>query len=431
MLCVHVISSPLSLSVCLVLLPLHTLILFLILSALTLPSSTSFFLLLPLDALSPTALSSIFLAKGRPSDNPLIVHIHSFDQFHALTTNVSNTALRVAHKYWPGPITLVVPSAAVADGGACDIARAHLSTVAIRMPNHPIALALLRSCQLPLAAPSANLSGRPSPTTAQHVWTDLQGRIAGIIDGGEIRQDEEKDENGSVGVESTVVECSDDEEGGRINILRPGGVTREMLEELVGKGRVTIDPSIEQHMKHQLIKEEEIHALPKQNQDRTFDQHIAPATSNYPDSQLPSSPSPSSPALAPKAPGMKYQHYAPRAPLILVDGSFEFLLRHVEERIGRGEIVGILTTEENRERIQEFIHQHPSASSSLLVSYCGSRSSLLSVARALYSTLRYFDSTHVQIIYSEIFDCQGVGEAVMNRLTKAAGGKCLKEGDES
>lgn len=226
---------------------------------------------LGVSALSSSALTGIYVAKGRPSDNPLIVHIYCMEQFYRLAENIPNVALDCARKFWPGPLTIIVPSSN-GDYSACEVARAGLKCVGIRMPSHPVALALLKKCQLPLAAPSANLSGRPSPTTAKHVETDLFGRIAGIIDGGA---------SDGVGLESTVIECEDTTAAhptGRITILRPGGITRKQLEEIVGAGNVELDPAIaninnnSKQNNNSTTANQPIQALPKQTSSRTQEQ---------------------------------------------------------------------------------------------------------------------------------------------------------------
>ncbi len=205
------------------------------------------------NALDETAVKSIFTAKGRPQDNPLIVHISSFEMIKPLTTDIPELAKRLAERFWAGPLTMIfnktdiVPSAT--SGG--------LSTVAVRMPANDAARAVIEKCGFPLAAPSANLSGKPSPTTAQHVFEDMNGKIPLIIDGGEC----------AVGVESTVICFVND----RIHILRPGGITAEMLSEYA---EVEIDRAVE--------------AAPK------ADERVI-------------------------SPGMKYKHYSPKAEVFVVN----------------------------------------------------------------------------------------------------------------
>lgn len=300
------------------------------------------------NALSEQAVAKIFEAKGRPADNPLIVHVASRPHVEKLVAEIPRQAAQLMDAFWPGPLTIVLRGGA----GVATNVTAGLDTVAIRMPDHPVALALLEAADLPLAAPSANLSGKPSPTTAQHVIHDLTGRVAGVVDGGAT----------GVGLESTVVDCS----GDTITILRPGGITKEQLEEVVG--HVEIDPAL------------------------TDDSH------------------------QPKSPGVKYKHYAPSAPVTLVEGTSSFLQSIVDKRKAEGVKVGVLATEES-----ESLYEAD------LVIPCGSRDDLISVANRLYDVLRRFDEVNVDEIYSEVFTEEGVGAAVMNRLSKAASGNVIKE----
>lgn len=293
------------------------------------------------------AVKKIFQAKGRPSDNPLIIHIADKAQLDGFVTEIPQNAQALMNVFWPGPLTLIF----ILKGGVLSqYATAGLSTVAVRMPDHPVALELLKKTGLPIAAPSANRSGRPSPTTAEHVWEDLNGRIAGLVDGGPT----------GVGVESTVVDCT----GEVPVILRPGGITREQLEEVVGD--VSVDP-----------------ALADESQ-------------------------------APKSPGMKYRHYAPDAPLYLVEGTREDIQHFVDDKKQEGLSVGVLTTVENR----EFYHAD-------YVYACGQREKLETVASSLYEALRYFNTTDAEVIFCEMFPGEGVGHAIMNRLMKAAGHRVI------
>jgi L-threonylcarbamoyladenylate synthase len=301
------------------------------------------------NAESDVAVEKIFAAKGRPSDNPLIIHIADKRQLTAFVADIPKKAEILMERFWPGPLTIIFKKK---DGVLSDKATAGLETVAVRMPDHPVALALLKKCQLPIAAPSANSSGKPSPTKAQHVMEDLNGKIAGVLDGGAT----------GVGVESTVLDCTEEIPV----ILRPGGVTKEQLEAVVG----------EVHLDAALLDE----------------------------------------ASKPKAPGMKYQHYAPNAPLYLVNGSKSFLQGLIEEKQRDGLRVGVLATEESVKDYQ--------ADVSIA---CGKRSELESVATALYETLRAFNQEKVDIIFSEMFPNTGVGHAIMNRLQKAAGNKIINE----
>ncbi|WP_110928316.1 L-threonylcarbamoyladenylate synthase [Bacillus massiliglaciei] len=301
------------------------------------------------NAKSSTAVKKIYEAKGRPSDNPLIVHIASKQQLEEFTESIPQAAARLMAEFWPGPLTVILKEKA---GVLSELVTVGLGSVGVRMPNHPVASALIQASGLPIAAPSANTSGKPSPTLAAHVKDDLDGRIAGIVDGGPT----------GVGVESTVVDCT-----GEIPvILRPGGITKEQIQEVIGK--VIEDAALK------------------------------------------------NPAEAPKAPGMKYTHYAPKAPLTLVEGSQGFFQRVIDAERAEGKKVGVLAAEENKERYEADSILSP-----------GSLADLSTVAAGLYETLRKFDQEGVNVIYSEVFPTDGIGAAIMNRLTKAAGQKIMTE----
>ena len=301
------------------------------------------------NALIGEAVAAIYQAKGRPSDNPLIVHIGKKEQVHGLVEEIPDVAVKLMERFWPGPLTLIFKKK---EGLFPDVVTAGLSTVAIRMPDHPVALDLLKEAGCPTAAPSANLSGKPSPTTAEHVYEDLEGKIAGIVDGGPT----------GVGLESTVLDVT-----GKVpQILRPGGVTKEQLEEVVGK--VDVDPGL--------------------------------VTSSD----------------APKAPGMKYKHYAPKAPLTLVDGTPQFIQTLVNEERALGKKVGVYTVSE---------HAHLYDADIIIAG--GSREELSSVAEKMYGVLRQFDKEQPDLIFGEVFSEEGIGIAIMNRLKKAAGGRIVKQ----
>lgn len=239
------------------------------------------------NGLDGVAVAKIYQAKGRPSDNPLILHVAETQMVGGLSQEISEQARLLMDKFWPGPLTLVLPKT----NGIPPEVTGGLDTVAVRMPDHPVALALIKAAGVAIAAPSANKSGRPSPTTAAHVETDLQGRIDVILDGGPA----------GLGVESTVLDLS----GSMPTILRPGGVTYEQLAQVLGE--VAIDPSV--------LGEK----LP---QDK-----------------------------APRSPGMKYMHYAPAAPLTLYEGDPERIKHSIASRANEllhlGKRVGILATEES------------------------------------------------------------------------------------
>jgi L-threonylcarbamoyladenylate synthase len=295
------------------------------------------------NAKSDEAVLKIFEAKGRPGDNPLIIHISDRKQIQSFVKTIPEKAILLMDAFWPGPLTIILENKS---GVLSEKATAGLSTVAVRMPDHPVALALIEASELPLAAPSANLSGKPSPTTAAHVADDLTGRIAGIVDGGAT----------GVGLESTVVDCTVEIPV----ILRPGGVTKEQLEEVVGK--VSVDPALK-------------------DSDQT-----------------------------PKSPGMKYRHYAPNATFYLVKGTKEQIQQLVNEKRNERLKVGVMTTKENKNFYDADV-----------VIATGERERLETVAESLYDTLRAFNQENLDIIYGEVFPEQGVGQAIMNRLTKASG----------
>ena len=300
------------------------------------------------NAMNDEAIAKIFEAKGRPSDNPLIVHIGAKSQLSGIVREITPVAEVLMEHFWPGPLTIILPK----KDGISEKVTAGLDTVGVRMPDHEVALALIEAANVPVAAPSANRSGRPSPTLASHVYEDLNGKIAGIVDGGAT----------GVGVESTVIDCTSEVP----TILRPGGITKEQLEEVIET--VSLDPALKDETEK------------------------------------------------PKAPGMKYTHYAPKAPLSIVEGSRDFIQQLVDKKKEQGYTVGVLTTEE---------YQHVYKADVVLS--CGVRSDLASVATKLYDVLRTFDASKVDVIFSESFPNEGIGNAIMNRLTKAAGHHIITE----
>lgn len=306
------------------------------------------------DALRPEASKKIYTAKGRPSDNPLIVHISKFEDLVSIAKEVPPQAKKLADAFWPGPLTMIVwknDKVPYETTGGMD-------TVAIRMPNHPVALRLIEESGCLIAAPSANTSGKPSPTEAAHVALDMDGRIPMIIDGGPV----------GIGIESTIVDLSEEIP----MILRPGYITKEMLEETLGE-EVRIDPGI-----------------------------IA-----------------SDSTKKPKAPGMKYKHYAPKADLVLVEGEtgkvIETINRLAAEKQGTGKKVGVIATDETRTGYR----------ADYVVSI-GAREDEDAIARHLYKILREFDDLKVDAIYSESFATPRIGQAIMNRLLKAAGHQVIQ-----
>ncbi len=314
------------------------------------------------NGLDDAAARKIYAAKGRPSDNPLILHISAVRELAPLVRRVPETARRLMDAFWPGPLTMIFEKSGIVPYGTTG----GLDTVAVRMPSDPVASRLIALAGVPVAAPSANLSGRPSPTTAQHVIGDMSGRIDMILDGGPV----------GIGVESTIVDVT----GPVPVLLRPGAVTMEMLRDVVGE--VAVDPAIA---------------------------------------------GPVAAGVKPKAPGMKYRHYAPKAELVLVeedgrrageggcgDAAVDTINRLVRERMAEGRTVGILCTDETKDRYPEGV-----------VRSVGLRASQESVARSLFAVLREFDDLGVDCIYSESFARDHLGQAIMNRLTKAAGYRIL------
>lgn len=300
------------------------------------------------NALDEEAARKTYAAKGRPSDNPLIVHIASLEDLYPITKKVPEKAVALAEKFWPGPLTMIFEKSELVPHGTTG----GLETVAVRMPDNEVALALIRAGGGYVSGPSANKSGRPSPTMARHVLDDLEGRIDMILDGGPVH----------IGVESTIVDMTVEPP----MILRPGAVTKEMLEETVGE--VTVD--------HTILTA---------------------------DAKTP-----------PKAPGMKYRHYAPRAEMTVVEGTLEKVVDKIGElaaaRENEGHRVGIIATQETMGR---YDHEN--------VKCIGTREDESTVAANLYAILREFDDDGTEYIYSEAFASDGIGSAVMNRLLKAAG----------
>ncbi len=312
------------------------------------------------DALNETAAKRIYAAKGRPSDNPLIVHIAKVEDVEKIA--YTNEIFKIlAQSFWPGPLTMVLPKKDVVPYGTTG----GLDTVAIRMPSHPAALALIEQSGVFVAAPSANISGRPSPTKASHVTEDMTGRIEYIIDGGPV----------GIGIESTIVDLTTDIP----TILRPGFITKKMLEDIVG--RVEIDRALEHPMD----------------------------------------------GFRPKAPGMKYTHYAPKGELTLVEKSGEIsdkvdeaviekIKGLADEKRKSGFCVGIMASEETKNQYQGCAD---------VVVTVGKRHERGTVAAGLYAALREFDEAGADYIYAESFRGDGLSYAIMNRLLKAAGQRVI------
>ncbi len=300
------------------------------------------------NALDELASAKIYSAKGRPSDNPLIVHIAEMEALEKIVVEVPEKAKKLAGAFWPGPLTMIfrknerVPLGTT--GG--------LDTVAVRMPDHKIALELIKAGGGYIAAPSANTSGRPSPTQASHVAEDMNGKIDMILDGGSV----------GIGVESTIVDLT----GEVPMILRPGYINQKMLEKVVGP--VEVDPTL-------------LDASCK---------------------------------ARPKAPGMRYKHYAPKADMVIVEGSQEKVIAYINEKVKEhlenGQCPGIIASDESIQFYKEG-----------KIRSMGSRKDEISISRQLYAVLREFDELEVSCIYSESFETPDLGQAIMNRLVKAAG----------
>ncbi|MFD0617304.1 L-threonylcarbamoyladenylate synthase [Paenibacillus sp. GCM10027629] len=347
------------------------------------------------DARSTSAVEQIFAAKGRPSDNPLIVHIADIADLDMLVFPYNSTARQLMDRFWPGPLTIVLP---VRPGVISPRVTAGLSTVGVRMPAHDVALALIARAGCPVAAPSANRSGRPSPTLAAHVREDLAGRIDGIVDGGPT----------GVGVESTVVELI----GDRVNVLRPGGVTVEALREVAAE--VTIDPALTRTS--DIAPSDAIAASSEQITDASRhagDSALAQGTAEH-----------AAPAddagHTPRSPGMKYAHYAPRGTMSIVKGDAPgqvsaWIQAELDAASQRGERSGVLAFDE-----------HIAAYRADVVVSCGSLHALEHAAQRLYAALREFDEQGVTFILAEACPEDGIGLAVMNRLVKAAGHRIIQ-----
>ncbi|MDE7477738.1 MAG: threonylcarbamoyl-AMP synthase [Lachnospiraceae bacterium] len=308
------------------------------------------------DALNPESSEKIYEAKGRPSDNPLIIHIADMADLDKIVNRIPEKARKLADAFWPGPLTMIFEKSAVVPyqttGG--------LDTVAVRMPSHPLANRFIKKAGGYVAAPSANLSGKPSPTLAKYVVQDMNGRIDMIIDA----------EGVEIGLESTIVDMTCDIPV----ILRPGYITQQMLSAVVGE--TDMDVTI-------------------------YDNHAA---------------------QAPKAPGMKYRHYAPKGDLVIVEGVPKKVVHYINEQTAlhelKGERTGIIGTE-------ELLHMYHASS----IKNAGKRNDFMAVARQLYTFLREFDDEDTAYIYVEssadLFADEGLGQAVINRLLKAAGHKVI------
>ena len=296
------------------------------------------------DATNEEAVRKIFIAKGRPIDNPLIIHIADEKQLAEYVESIPFKAKQVIEHFWPGPCTLILkkkgPLALSVTGG--------LDTVGVRMPDNSVALDLIRAAKVPLAAPSANTSGKPSPTKAEHVLKDLNGKIKAVIDGGQT----------GVGLESTVLDLTDPD---KPTILRPGGVSLEELERVIGKV--------------------------------------------YSDTHL------SDVNAVPKSPGMKYRHYSPEKPVWILPQSIGRIENLISQLESEGEIIGIIISEDTKLKLNRSFDNQISL---------GEKSNPERAAAELYSSLRAMDEMDISLILVESYEKNGIGTAYMNRLEKAA-----------
>ncbi|AOZ93192.1 L-threonylcarbamoyladenylate synthase [Paenibacillus crassostreae] len=333
------------------------------------------------DARNTTAVEAVFAAKGRPSDNPLIVHIADRSQLTELIADVPSVALTLMDAYWPGPLTIVLP---LLPNVLSSRVTAGLDTVGVRMPDHPIALALIAEANCPVAAPSANRSGRPSPTLASHVVEDLDGRIDGVLDGGPA----------GVGLESTVIRVFPN---GDVQVLRPGGITIEQLSSVTGAKVISVGGA---------LIEAQSAVSPDHHNDMGIHQSYADMDSSEP----------------PRSPGVKYAHYAPHGQLTIVRGSSPQAVRdRIISMLGEytldGNVTGLLAFDEH-------LSGYPANSANYIISL-GSLATPAEAAYKLYAALRFCDEKGVTFMLAEACSEEGLGEAVMNRLIKAAGGRVL------
>lgn len=295
------------------------------------------------NALDPYAVKRIFVAKGRPSDNPLIVHISDIADLGILVDHIPESSFDVIDKFWPGPLTIVFKKSKIVP----KIVTGGLDTVAIRMPKNKIANMLIAESGTPIAAPSANIAGKPSPTTAKHVINDLSGRISMVLDGGPTK----------IGIESTVIDLSRNTP----MLLRPGGITLEQLQKVLGK--IAIHPIIYGK--------------------KTKSAH--------------------------RSPGMKYRHYSPRAKIILIQGTKSRVNKKISQLVqyykNQGLRVGILSTEKNSTKsdMTNFIGNNPNR-----------------IASNLFKSFREFDDRKIDIVLAQEISQRGIGLGIMNRLGKAA-----------
>ncbi len=306
------------------------------------------------DALNPESSRKIYESKGRPSDNPLIVHIAEFSRIYDIADKVCPEAKLLADKYWPGPLTMIFNKKPVVP----DETTGGLNTVAVRFPSHPVAREFIREAGGFVAAPSANISGRPSPTSGEHVLNDMNGRIDMIIDSGEC----------NIGLESTIVDFTSDVP----MILRPGYVNEKMLNKVIGD--VAKDPAV-------------------------FGRELT--------------------GQKPKAPGMKYRHYAPKGTMTIVSGEAEKVIAYINGQIeskALGAKIAVLA-------LSKDVTKYRGAD---LVVDMGHADNDIEIAARMYDALRRCDDENINVIFSEEFNTPDLGMAIMNRLIKAAGHNIIK-----
>lgn len=305
------------------------------------------------DALNPISAGNIYKAKCRPSDNPLIIHIAEWKDLSHLVLSIPEKGKKLAENFWPGPLTIIFPKSEhvpyETTGG--------LDTVAVRMPNHKLAHAFIKAAGGYVAAPSANTSGKPSPTLAKYVWEDMEGKIDMIL----------QDDVVEIGLESTIIDVT----GTIPTMLRPGAITQEMIEKIIGP--ILIDQT--------MLNGTDIET--------------------------------------PKAPGMKYKHYAPKGELTIIEGNTEKVVNKINELVvttkEKGFKVGVIATDETIIDYQADV-----------IKSVGKRLEEDIIAKRLYQILREFDQEDVEYIYSESFETTGMGQAIMNRLLKASGYNIIK-----
>lgn len=295
------------------------------------------------NGLDPEAVAHIFEAKGRPQDNPLILHVPSAQWLERYCQHIPDAAYTLAERFWPGPLTMILERRPVVP----DVVTAGLDTVGMRCPAHPVCRAIITAAGVPVAAPSGNTSGRPSPTNMADMLEDMEGKIDGIVDGGPC----------SVGVESTIIDLTEQPP----RLLRPGGVTLEELRDALGE--VAVDPAVTRLM--------------------GAGEH-------------------------PRAPGMKYRHYAPKAPVTVVKGDAVATAAYIQAHLGEGE--GVVC-------FDEYVGLYAGHT----VEKLGPAADKAAQARNVFDALRAFDGTDVTAIWSQCPDEGGIGLAISNRLNKAAG----------